>query len=108
LFPKTNSFIDGHRQPLADIDEFCGKIKAGKDAQSDPNFCLIARVEAIVRAEQGLSGRRLADIDAEVIIEEGRLVHVRQGNFTGSDALNRVLLVEKGEFSVVFNKIPQD
>ena len=49
---------------------------------------------------------KLKDIDAEVIIEEGRLVHVRQGRFTGSDALNRILLVEKGEFSVVFNKIP--
>ena len=27
LFPKTNSFL-GENQPLADIDEFCGKIKA--------------------------------------------------------------------------------
>ena len=33
LFPKTNCFI-GERQPLADIDEFCGKIKAGKDSAS--------------------------------------------------------------------------
>jgi len=49
---------------------------------------------------------KLKDIDAEVIIEEGLLVHVRQGRFTASDALNRILLVEKGEFSVVFNKIP--
>jgi DNA-binding response OmpR family regulator len=49
---------------------------------------------------------KLNDIDAEVIIEEGRLVHVRQGHFTGRDALNRILLVEKGEFSVIFNKIP--
>lgn len=47
-FPKTNSFIDGERQPLADIDEFCGKIKAGKDSQSDPDFCIIARVEALI------------------------------------------------------------
>ena len=47
-FPKTNSFIDGERQPLADIDEFCGKIKAGKDSQSDPDFSIIARVEALI------------------------------------------------------------
>jgi len=47
-FPKTNSFIDGERQPLADIDEFCGKIKAGKDNQADPDFCIIARVEALI------------------------------------------------------------
>jgi phosphoenolpyruvate phosphomutase len=47
LFPKTNSFI-GEGQPLADMDEFCGKIKAGKDSQTDPDFCLIARVEALI------------------------------------------------------------
>jgi len=47
LFPKTNSFI-GEGQPLADIDEFCGKIKAGKDSQTDDDFCIIARVEALI------------------------------------------------------------
>ncbi len=47
-FPKTNSFIDGERQPLAEVDEFCGKIKAGKDSQHDENFCIIARVEALI------------------------------------------------------------
>lgn len=48
LFPKTNSFISGDTQPLADIDEFCGKIKAAKDSQSDPDFIVIARVEAFI------------------------------------------------------------
>ena len=48
LFPKTNSFIKGTAQPLADMDEFCGKIKAVKDAQSDDDFVLIARVEAFI------------------------------------------------------------
>jgi len=47
-FPKTNSFIEGERQPLAEIDEFCGKIKAGKDSQSDDDFVIIARVEALI------------------------------------------------------------
>jgi phosphoenolpyruvate phosphomutase len=47
LFPKTNSFIGSH-QPLADVDEFVGKIKAGKDSQTDPDFCLVARVEALI------------------------------------------------------------
>ena len=54
LFPKTNSFIDGHKQQLADIDEFCSRIKAGKDAQMDDDFCLITRVEAFI-AGWGLS-----------------------------------------------------
>ncbi|HEX6145080.1 MAG TPA: phosphoenolpyruvate mutase [Geminicoccaceae bacterium] len=47
LFPKTNSFL-GEFQPLADIDEFCGKIRAGKDCQTDDDFCIIARVEALI------------------------------------------------------------
>ncbi len=48
LFPKTNSFIDGNKQELADIDEFCSRIKAGKDAQQDDDFCIITRVEAFI------------------------------------------------------------
>jgi phosphoenolpyruvate phosphomutase len=47
LFPKTNSFV-GERQPLAEIDEFCGRIKAGKDSQTDDDFVLVARVEALI------------------------------------------------------------
>lgn len=54
VFPKTNSFIDGTRQQLADIDEFCGKIKAGKDAQHDDDFSIVARVEAFI-AGHGLA-----------------------------------------------------
>jgi phosphoenolpyruvate phosphomutase len=48
LFPKTNSFIDSERQPLADLKEFAGKIKAVKEAQSDPDFCLVARLEGFI------------------------------------------------------------
>jgi phosphoenolpyruvate phosphomutase len=48
LFPKTNSFIDGARQPLCDVEEFCGKIKAGKDSQHDSDFCIVARIEALI------------------------------------------------------------
>src|SRR4030095_4757749 len=48
LFPKTNSFIESERQPLATIDEFTGKIKAVKDAQTDPDFCMVARLEGFI------------------------------------------------------------
>ena len=54
LFPKTNSFI-GEAQPLADMDEFCGKIKAGKDSQLDYSFSIVARLEAFI------AGRGLAE-----------------------------------------------
>lgn len=48
LFPKTNSFIKGNSQPLANIDEFAGKIKAGKDAQKDSDFVIVARIETFI------------------------------------------------------------
>src|SRR3984885_633067 len=48
IFPKTNSFLNGERQPLADVEEFAGKIAAGKDTQVDPDFCIVARVEALI------------------------------------------------------------
>jgi len=48
LYPKTNSFIDGNKQQLAEIDEFCSRIKAGKDAQADDEFVIITRIEAFI------------------------------------------------------------
>jgi phosphoenolpyruvate phosphomutase len=48
LFPKTNSFINSERQELAGIEEFVGKIKASKDTQRDEDFCVVARVEALI------------------------------------------------------------
>ncbi|HKW52658.1 MAG TPA: phosphoenolpyruvate mutase [Stellaceae bacterium] len=47
VFPKTNSFV-GERQPLAETEEFCGRIKAGKDSQSDDDFVIVARTEALI------------------------------------------------------------
>lgn len=48
LFPKTNSFIDGDRQALAETAEFCGKLHAAKDTQTDPDFVVVARTEAFI------------------------------------------------------------
>ncbi|MBP1636689.1 MAG: 2,3-dimethylmalate lyase [Acidobacteria bacterium] len=48
LFPKTNSLLDDEVQPLADADEFCGKIRAAKDTQQDADFSVVARVEAFI------------------------------------------------------------
>ncbi|CAB3796559.1 2-methylisocitrate lyase [Paraburkholderia caffeinitolerans] len=72
-FPKTNSFIKGEAQPLADMDEFCGKIKAGKDSQLDENFSIVARVEALIagwgmdEALKRAEAYRLAGADAILI-----------------------------------------
>ena len=64
LFPKANSFLEGEVQPLAAIDEFVGKIKAGKDAAQDDHFTLVARTEALI-AGWGL-GEALRRADAYV------------------------------------------
>ena len=48
IFPKCNSFINSEDQSLAGVDEFVGKIKAAKDTQQDPDFCVVARTEAFV------------------------------------------------------------
>ena len=53
LFPKINSFVEGERQELADIDEFAGRIRAAADARRDVAFVIVARTEAFV-AGQGL------------------------------------------------------
>ena len=53
IFPKTNSFI-GDAQELADPAEFAGKIKAAKDSQLNDEFCVVARVEALI-AGRGLT-----------------------------------------------------
>ena len=54
LFPKTNYFIRGEMQPMAEVAEFSGKIKAAKDTQQDPDFCVVARTEAFI-VGRGLS-----------------------------------------------------
>jgi len=79
LFPKTNSFLRSELQPLADVGEFCGKIKAGKDSQSDADFVLVARVEALI------AGWGLAEAlkRAEAYQEAGAdaiLIHSRQSS----------------------------
>jgi phosphoenolpyruvate phosphomutase len=55
LFPKTNSFLKGAAQPLAEVEEFCGKIRAAKDTQHCPDFVVVARVESFI------AGRGLAE-----------------------------------------------
>lgn len=48
IFPKTNSFIASESQRLAPVEQFCGKLKAGKDAQTDDAFVIVARTEALI------------------------------------------------------------
>ena len=73
LFPKTNSLLDERSaQPLADVKEFAMKIRAMKDTQTDPNFCVVARVEAFIAGwplEEALKrANAYADAGADAIL----------------------------------------
>ncbi|MCA9670622.1 MAG: phosphoenolpyruvate mutase [Myxococcales bacterium] len=81
LFPKTNSFIDGERQALAEVDEFCGKLRAAKDSQRDDGFVVVARTEAFIAGwgiqEALLRANAYAESGADVI-----LVHSKRKDST--------------------------
>ncbi|NOJ73796.1 isocitrate lyase/phosphoenolpyruvate mutase family protein [Paenibacillus alvei] len=47
VYPKLNSF-DNREQKLVLIEDFCAKIRAAKATKQDPDFVLIARVEALI------------------------------------------------------------
>lgn len=48
MFPKVTSLVAGGRQELVSITEHQGKIEAAVSARKDPEFMIIARVEALI------------------------------------------------------------
>ncbi len=48
----------------------------------------------------------LENMDGEIFIREGNLVYVAMNHFTGESALTRLLLLEKGHFTVRFDNLP--
>ena len=47
-FPKQNSLLENGKNDLVSEKEFVAKILAAKEARSDRNFIIIARVEALI------------------------------------------------------------
>ena len=47
-FPKVTSLVAGGRQDLLRIEEFQGKIEAACATRKDPDFIVIARIEALI------------------------------------------------------------
>ena len=79
LFPKVNSFI-GDGQELAEVGEFCGKIRACQDSKYDANFVIVARCESLI------SGRGVKDalFRAEKYRQAGAdaiLIHSKKDTF---------------------------
>jgi phosphoenolpyruvate phosphomutase len=70
-FPKTNSLIHG-AQHLVSISEFRDKIRAAKDARVNPDFMIVARVEALIvgasQVEAQLRATEYADAGADAIL----------------------------------------
>lgn len=70
-FPKLNSFAPG-KQELVSIDEFVAKLRAGKQAQRNPDFVIIARVEALIAGcspDEALArARAYADAGADAVL----------------------------------------
>jgi phosphoenolpyruvate phosphomutase len=63
-FPKVNSFVAG-RHDLSSIAEFAGKIMAAKSTQRDPDFMVLARVEALIAGAGMEEALRRAEAYAE-------------------------------------------
>ena len=80
LFPKTNSFL-GERQPLADTAEFCGRIRAGKDSQTDDDFSIVARTEALISGHSMDEALRRAEA-YHAAGADAILVHSKQNHAT--------------------------
>ncbi len=70
-FPKINSFAPG-KQELVSADEFVSKLRAGKQAQRNADFFIIARVEALIagrsRDEALTRARAYADAGADAVL----------------------------------------
>jgi phosphoenolpyruvate phosphomutase len=81
LYPKRNSFVGGNQQ-LAEIAEFCGKIRAAKDAQKDDGFMVVARTETFIAGgniERALErATAYADAGADAILVHSKLDNAGQ------------------------------
>lgn len=60
-FPKTNSFLESATKGLADVDEFCGRLKAGRDSLQDDDFVIVARTESLVQGHGMAEALRRAE-----------------------------------------------
>jgi phosphoenolpyruvate phosphomutase len=73
-FPKMNSFV-GDRHPLADIDEFSGRLRAVKDTVGC-DLVLVARIEALIAGhgmdEALMRAHAYAEAGADAILIHSR------------------------------------
>ena len=72
MFPKDTSLLAGGRQELVRVEEFQGKIEAARAARRDPDFMIVARVEALIagmgQEEARMRGEKYAEAGADAIL----------------------------------------
>ena len=95
-FPKVNSFVPG-RQELAPISEFVGKIMAAKNAQCNPEFIVIARIEALIAGYGWEEALRRADAYVEAGAD-AILIHKKT---SGVDPIGKFLTQWDGKAPIV-------
>ena len=74
-FPKINSFAAG-QQILATVEDFVEKIRAAKEAQQNPKFVVVARVEALI-AGVGLDEALERALAYEAAAADAIVIHSR-------------------------------
>ena len=50
----------------------------------------------------------IGELDARILLKDGDLLEVRMGRFIGDEALLRIMLIDRGFFSIQFNELPDD
>jgi len=72
IFPKRCSFYSGVKRELVSVEEHAGKIRAAKEVQTDPDFVVIARTEALIAGwgmEEALErGEAYAEAGADLVL----------------------------------------
>lgn len=86
VFPKSNSLIRGAKK-LVSISEFTEKIKAATKARTDPDFVVIARVEALIAG----AGQREAQRRARAYAEAGADAIVIHWNQSSPEPIRQFL-----------------
>ena len=77
IFPKQNSLLEGGTNDLLSEKEFAAKILAAKEAKVDPDFMVIARIEALISGSGMIEALKRADA-YEKAGADAILIHSKQ------------------------------
>ena len=77
IFPKQNSLLENGKQELLSEKDFVAKIIAAKTAKNNPNFMIIARIEALI-AGHGIEEALKRATAYEIAGADAILIHSKQ------------------------------